>query len=533
MWDVRDVDIINNTFNGHGGFNYEDRGVGITAFDANIRAFAINNQGNHFNNLYHGIDGWFTGITFSPDVITHNVFDRCWGGVYLNSAPISFIHNNRVFNIPRGDTDPGFGVWMDGSRLFEINQDNHFIGDPNWVPNHGTNYGVVATNSANWGRTIDHNIFDETVIGTQAEGDNPQLDIRCNTYTNHEAHAWAVLEKNNIGVLQDQGTGTQTQDIRPQNTFAEFVICPNGEDHIYSEYLFNYFVFNNTSMAATYPQCSSPILFGLGVGIQDGGNPLTEDQCTIDDPCPTLPCDQLKMAIDNEQDPTKKQAMINDLIMQYAAKDTTGTDSLLIEYLSKLNTSEAKKLLVPLYIAQNNFIHAQNTLTSLKSKTDIDYVDYYTFMIGFAQSKNQLSSVTANDKNTLHNIVNNKTLVSNLAENLLMKINEGNFKHHIMPIGNKTPRLISKNLSNSIVENIFVVEPNPSNGNFNLKLNVYESKVANKIMVTDMVGQQLYKHIANSVESRINLSHLANGIYQITLYKNDKFVSGQKLIIQN
>ncbi|MBK8848332.1 MAG: hypothetical protein IPO27_18050 [Bacteroidetes bacterium] len=82
---------------------------------------------------------------------------------------------------------------------------------------------------------------------TQAEGLNPQLDIRCNTYKNHEAHAWAVLEKNNIGVLNDQGDGNQPNDNRPQNTFDVFNICTNAEAHFYAEYDFKYYVnnFNN------------------------------------------------------------------------------------------------------------------------------------------------------------------------------------------------------------------------------------------------------------------------------------------------
>ena len=80
----------------------------------------------------------------------------------------------------------------------------------------------------------------------------------------------------------------------------------------------------------------------------------------------------------------------------------------------------------------------------------------------------------------------------------------------------------------STLENKIIFYPNPSNGIYYFNLN--EEKIDTKIQIFNLLGEQVFNSLLlGSQESRIDLSHLAQGCYLVKLSNNER-IETQKLI---
>ncbi len=77
------------------------------------------------------------------------------------------------------------------------------------------------------------------------------------------------------------------------------------------------------------------------------------------------------------------------------------------------------------------------------------------------------------------------------------------------------------------------ISPNPVN-NFAIINYYFPTEVSNaKITVHNMEGKKVHEITLNplSENMQLNLSHLANGIYTVTLYADEMYITSKKLTI--
>ncbi|MBN8702320.1 MAG: T9SS type A sorting domain-containing protein [Bacteroidetes bacterium] len=88
---------------------------------------------------------------------------------------------------------------------------------------------------------------------------------------------------------------------------------------------------------------------------------------------------------------------------------------------------------------------------------------------------------------------------------------------------------ICTGIANQINETVFVVYPNPSSGEFNVVLNNLNT-TNSKLIVENVLGEVVYVSTLSSLNTSIDLKHLTNGTYFISMLSAD-FKSTRKIFI--
>ena len=104
-------------------------------------------------------------------------------------------------------------------------------------------------------------------------------------------------------------------------------------------------------------------------------------------------------------------------------------------------------------------------------------------------------------------------------DNVFLAVNSSNFS-------------IESSLSTDDIEQkeAFIVSPNPSKGIITIDLDKIPTNA--KVTIADMTGRNVYNNTLNSTKSQqINLSHLTNGVYVISVDTNGQNFT-KKLIIK-
>ncbi|MGZ3864464.1 MAG: T9SS type A sorting domain-containing protein [Bacteroidia bacterium] len=77
------------------------------------------------------------------------------------------------------------------------------------------------------------------------------------------------------------------------------------------------------------------------------------------------------------------------------------------------------------------------------------------------------------------------------------------------------------------VQNAVRVYPNPSNGSLNVELSDYENTM---VEIYNVVGQKVYANNARGELSNIDLSLLANGVYQMRITRNNRLIHAARIV---
>ncbi|MEQ1732672.1 MAG: T9SS type A sorting domain-containing protein [Bacteroidia bacterium] len=507
------------------------RGTGIYAQNATFvlpkPLFALTE--NKFTNLTKGIDATATLATVTNYIsIKGAIFTNVQQGIQgtLNFGTI----DQNTFNIPNFTGNPAgvkpWGIYLTGSKGFNIAH-NTFVGISPFVTNN-PNYGVIIKGSNSFGGTIGFNDFNNITIANQMEDNNPALQIKCNTYTNHR-RAWSI----NPGAGQatstfvNQGTGCLTNQVRANNMFND--ACNYGDDHIHS-YLNNSFTYFGTGNFTPFPLPLNPLQPNCYVGNITIPNPVcnvsNDQSCYEAPPCTTSACagaQRIKMNAEAEHI-TKLQLANEALRMYTALGETTG----IIDVLTDLNTEDANKLLIAEYIAANNTTVATTLLNNLDISTADNkaFYDYYTIVLQLAQSKVLSPMQLA----TLTTLTNSGTEVSNNAQAMLSSINA--------TVINRSPNVdvnaeykitVVKQLPTTINE--LKINPNPFNETATVNINLTVSTAT--LQLRTVLGEVVQKHSVQEGENTIviNKNNLAQGMYVLVLVQENKVIATQKIII--
>ena len=73
--------------------------------------------------------------------------------------------------------------------------------------------------------------------------------------------------------------------------------------------------------------------------------------------------------------------------------------------------------------------------------------------------------------------------------------------------------------------------PNPNSGAFTLQINIAIEKNT-ELIITNAIGQVVYKQYVTQGDNNINASKLASGIYHYSLLQNKQHINKGKLIIK-
>ncbi|HEX7412697.1 MAG TPA: T9SS type A sorting domain-containing protein [Bacteroidia bacterium] len=86
--------------------------------------------------------------------------------------------------------------------------------------------------------------------------------------------------------------------------------------------------------------------------------------------------------------------------------------------------------------------------------------------------------------------------------------------------------IVNNNTTNSLVS----IYPNPNNGVFNLSISQFDNNKTNSVEVYNTIGECVYRQSITSTNCQINVSDLAVGVYQFTIY-NSEFIITKRLVI--
>ncbi len=85
--------------------------------------------------------------------------------------------------------------------------------------------------------------------------------------------------------------------------------------------------------------------------------------------------------------------------------------------------------------------------------------------------------------------------------------------------------------NSNIKNNEISICPNPTNGNFTLKLNTTD-ETKKQIELTNLLGEIIFKQEINNNESQININNFDNGIYFLQIFDKNKLIGTTKIIKQ-
>ena len=144
---------------------------------------------------------------------------------------------------------------------------------------------------------------------------------------------------------------------------------------------------------------------------------------------------------------------------------------------------------------------------------------------GQVVNNNLVIALDANYEAVLDDIVVNTTLNYHGEDNQA-PVTLGNFQNKVFTAGDATFDVEDYGK----IENAFSLMPNPTNGDFEVKLNLFENEDF-QISVRDITGREVSNtRLDNTGRNALNLKHA--GVYTVSLLKNGQLVNTQKLVVK-
>lgn len=203
--------------------NYVSRG--ILSYDSRYEVKNCN-----IKNQVRGIDaGNYLPGPGREVTVRNSTFDRNYQGIVLHGVDMSKIEDNNTFIVP--DAVPNglvaLGIYSDGAAGLVIDNNGYSSSGGTYLPD---NYGALLANTSGVAASVERrDDFTGLGIASQAQGENGNLQIRCNTYAEFN-YAIAVTS----GTLANQGEcGTPASPAN--NTWDNLGTCIGDESQIYKD----------------------------------------------------------------------------------------------------------------------------------------------------------------------------------------------------------------------------------------------------------------------------------------------------------
>lgn len=308
---------------------------GIDAIDAQFNVTkASSSTGNVFKNMIYGIYISNTAATTDyPHTILENNFNKLNIAIQIENGRYDVIKKNEFGSstFPEStQSDNLFGIYFNNTSAFNIADNNFYrVSEAVLINSSGATGGLIDSDP-------EGNTFTRCKYGVRTSGNNSNLQIRCNNFSNGEPSDYFNRNWNIIGTLANQGGNTN--DKAPAGN--EFV-TPNRK-HIYSNYSFTYnrhkWGIGGSTDLAILPDIASG---SNSITINNTGFAKTIYSCsTEEEPC--NPCDR-----PIEENTSEKIQIESDYSDMLGILDNNNTSLLLTEINSfNLNSEQLKNLLV-------------------------------------------------------------------------------------------------------------------------------------------------------------------------------------------
>lgn len=261
LWKNFQYCTIDNQYQDPHG-HYISRGIVANNSQYSVYGCSIKNQ-------VIGISG--TNAVPGPGrhaTVRSSYFENNFEGITLLGVDYSEISTNNTFTVPDeiplgvapadilSNIGAPFGIYSDGSSALTV-ADNSFSTTGSAVST--KNYGAILANTSGsvilpFGSTASvekRNSFTGVGIGSQPQGGNSQLQIRCNNYNSFELGI-AVTS----GALQNQGVCSPLPNTAAGNTWDNLNNCSGNESQVYKHPI-NASAFTYSANQFQMPTCRS------------------------------------------------------------------------------------------------------------------------------------------------------------------------------------------------------------------------------------------------------------------------------------
>lgn len=468
--------------------------------------------------------------------IQSNSFNHVWEPIRVFNSRACVIDN--TISLPsNADVLPytssyGIGIYTHGSFVKILGNN---ISTFDLINN---TYGTVVRNSkSKYKSLMENNSYENLEYGSQFEGNNRKLVIRCNNYSSISGNAWSVnpisLGSNSFS---SQGEFTDPRiptTKRAGNLFYDRDLFGKPYNHIRSTIGFEY-------SAANSPAIAIPEYVTSNVNVlpYNEANSLT----CLDNP---LSCTQNIWSISELYDLIANITDLDSLPLynEYLIDKLLESDEIndVLNFLATLSdTLDYKESLIGTFINLEDYSNANNVLSSYVVSTDRDqdYFNYYTNLIDRELNEIPKDSITITEMDMFNDIMIRNNDISDLIRAYLNFHCDSNYlilpeqwaEEESRPLNNPTPDIfpkISKELS--VDAKLY---PNPVNNELKVQFNSNEYEFLDMIFINP-IGEIVleYKNIANQKIKTIDTNHLPSGVYQVKLVKSNEIISNHKLVV--
>jgi hypothetical protein len=571
-------------------FEISERGTGIFSESASYslqNTSGLGNGNNTFKNLTTGINKIVSSRNVGQLIAEGNTFTNIPYGIRDKSSTLDIIKYNN-FSIPSSDVinNTTYGIFMIGSTGFNLTE-NTFTGNSSTNSSTFGSHGIAIENSGSIASTCFENHFRGTDYGIHTQGNNINLKLRCNIFSedgvDHNESGIYVYD----GILKNQGNSLCDGDpsqaagntwLGPKDAPGESMRNINGTNFIYYANPTNFANVPNTSPSLYDGNITVPPTFcnisttqggnctsstdGLGVFgsaswydgilelIKKNINKIKEYRFVFDqlgDKKDDREVNAIRELI--EWYINENQFLENELIQAYFydPEKFGGLDETIIQSATSesykvlsnyyLNIKDYKKCRQNLELIVSAFkeeaLYSEKSKNELKEKENDAFIKYMTIIVDLAEKDLTLFDLSPEQYKDLKSIIEQKVQISAMAENDLHTINNSFFEHPIYKQGGEKSMKVNNSKETYLQTNVRIY-PNPTNGSLTLNYFIPENSSINAVLIYDAMGK-LKKSFnidgKGEIQFEFDCSEFANGVYNCHVVSDKQTINTSKIVI--
>ena len=495
--------------------NLADKGVGIFANNARVRL-----QNNQFTSLFKGIDyASLPSLSGFVEIANCN-FERTHRAITLTGGFLSDIHHNQINSlgfIAPSNTNPSYGLFIDGTMGATVRA-NTFGSATNTPTSYDDflTYGMIVRNtgSNNFETTIKNNNFTGGfATANNFSGDNNNMVIDCNTYSNQTLWDWAI--DNSSSLLENQGICNLTNPMLARRNYFHTITNP-------AAFPPPYHIISGMNTTFEYRAQETAVTPTVNIGNvvpttcpYPSGTTITSE-CAVDNPPPPVDPNQQRLAIATTTDSREKLSLYTELYKSLSATDALETSKI---DLQTEDRDAAKKVLAATYFDEGNNSKSLEYLQqlSLDNSENIAFYDLFQQLLG-----NEGGRLA---KQNLLPIARQQNHLGAVYAQAIVGEQQGILFDKEVPMPFRQTQF--QQTANTI-NGILNIVPNPSTGQVQIQTQWHEPL---QLSIIDVLGRTVYAQTIQPYNNTI-VNTLSEGLYVCKLYNSQQqLIATQKLIV--
>jgi hypothetical protein len=496
---------------------------GIWEFDA-----APHVRNGTFEELYVGIYGSYSINTPAKALNSKvNKFYNCYTGIELHGGMSSKIKDDR-YEIDNVTGEDRFGIITRCATNFMI-LDSDFIG----MGTAGATTSSIGILTEECGSNASHifgNTFENLFIGDQTQQDcgttaTGGLNIKCNSYDNMEATAWAIAPAGG-GSLPNQGMPCAASAKIAGNAFIDPSCTAPITDFYHINSTVNFDYYGTTSASNWMPTCINSLVTGTNCFSNYNSNTSCQH------PCPSCNSNQLRAAMDTARvygNMAEYEFLRDDLIRYYYNLDQPDS---VIWILQSDTSLKARKMLIGVYLSEEMVENARELLEGLPDNDCSRLLAQIQIAAIGEDSRKSLGDPEFIQEylESLYELANSGNVCACNARAILENFYGYSFEKTVERLGERGR---SGNYNTGVSKpDQLLVYPNPFSEFTTIEYSV--SSVENSWMIIYDVTGKAVKKIKLDKETgtfEFNGKDLNNGIYFCQLLSNGEIMQTTKLVL--